>query len=46
MRLLILLPLLPMNADFAALKKERPLIRWAAQSARISDVDTPHSFSV
>ena len=33
---LILSPLLPKNADLAALKKDRPLMRWAAQSARIS----------
>src|SRR2546425_11014124 len=46
MRLLTLFPLLPKNAAFAAEKKERPLIRCAAHSARISDVGTPHTFSV
>ena len=30
----------------AARKKDRFLIRWAAQSARISEVGTPHTFSV
>ena len=30
----------------AARKNDRFLIRWAAQSARISDVGTPHTFSV
>ena len=39
-------PLLPKKADQAALKKDRFLIRWAAQSARISEVGTPHTFSV
>ena len=33
-------------AALAALKNDRPLIRWAAHSARISSVETPHSFSV
>ena len=33
-----LLSLLPKNADQAARKNDRFLIRWAAQSARISDV--------
>jgi len=45
-RLFTLLPLLPKNAAFAAEKNERPLIRCAAHSARISDVGTPHTFSV
>jgi hypothetical protein len=43
---LISLPLLPKNADLAALKNDSPLIRWAAHSARISSARTPHSFSV
>src|SRR5918999_5153870 len=43
---LILSPLLPKNADLAALKNDSPLIRWAAQSARISEVGTPQTFSV
>src|SRR5436190_21891524 len=46
MRLLTLLPLLPKNAAFAAEKKERPLMRCAAHSARISDAGTPHTFSL
>src|SRR5690348_11820831 len=46
MRLLTLFPLLPKNAAFAAEKKDSPLIRCAAHSARISDVGTPHTFSV
>ena len=46
MRLLTLLPLLPKNAAFAAEKNERPLIRCAAHSARISVVGTPQTFSV
>ena len=37
---------LPKNADQAARKNDRFLIRWAAQSARISDVGTPQTFSV
>ena len=41
-----LLPLLPKNAAFAAEKNESPLIRCAAHSARISEVGTPHTFSV
>ena len=41
-----LLSLLPKKADLAALKNDRFLIRWAAQSARISDVGTPQTFSV
>ena len=41
-----LLPLLPKNAAFAAEKNERPLIRCAAHSARISVVGTPQTFSV
>ena len=41
-----LLSLFPKNADQAARKNERFLIRWAAQSARISDVGTPQTFSV
>ena len=45
-RLVTLLSLLPKNADHAARKNDRFLIRWAAQSARISDVGTPHTFSV
>ncbi len=43
---LILLPLLPRKAAFAALKNDRPLMRWAAQSAPISSAGTPHTFSV
>ncbi len=43
---LILLPLLPKKAALAALKKDRPLIRWAAHSARSSVVGTPQTFSV
>ena len=35
---LILSPRLPKKAALAALKNDRPLIRWAAHSARISDV--------
>src|ERR1017187_4661848 len=46
MRLLTLLSLLPKNAAFAAEKNERPLIRCAAHSARISVVGTPQTFSV
>ena len=46
MRLLTLLPLLPKNAALAAEKNERPLIRCAAHSARISVVGTPQTFSV
>ena len=38
--------LLPKNAALAAEKNERPLMRWAAHSARISEVETPHTFSV
>ena len=38
--------LLPKKADLAALKNDRFLMRWAAQSARISDVGTPQTFSV
>jgi hypothetical protein len=45
-RLVTLLSRLPKKADLAALKKLRFLIRWAAQSARISDVGTPQTFSV
>ncbi len=41
-----MLPLLPKNAALAAEKNERPLIRCAAHSARISVVGTPQSFSV
>jgi hypothetical protein len=37
---------LPKKADLAAEKNDSPLMRWAAHSARISEVDTPHSFSV
>ena len=43
---LILLPLLPKNAAFAAEKNDSPLIRWAAHSARSSVVGTPQTFSV
>jgi hypothetical protein len=43
---LILLSLLPKKADFAAEKKDRPLMRWAAHSARSSVAGTPHTFSV
>jgi hypothetical protein len=43
---LILLPLLPRNAALAALKNDRPLMRWAAHSARISVAGTPQTFSV
>src|ERR1700755_1970548 len=43
---LILLPLLPTKACLAAAKNDRPLIRCAAHSERISEVDTPHTFSV
>ena len=39
-------PLLPKNAALAAEVKDRPLIRWAAHSARSSVVGTPHTFSV
>src|SRR5215210_6501059 len=46
MRLVTLLSLFPKNADQAARKKLRFLIRWAAQSARISEVGTPQTFSV
>ena len=46
MRLFTLLPLLPKNAAFAAEKNESPLMRCAAHSALISDVGTPHTFSV
>src|SRR5579884_3131491 len=46
MRLLILLPLLPKNAAFAAEKNERPLMRCAAHSARISDAGAPQTFSL
>ena len=46
MRLLTLFPLLPKNAALAAEKNDSPLMRWAAHSARISDVGTPHTFSV
>jgi hypothetical protein len=45
-RLVTLSSLLPKKADQAARKKERFLIRWAAQSARISEVGTPQTFSV
>jgi hypothetical protein len=38
--------LFPKNADLAALKNDRPLMRCAAQSERISVVGTPQSFSV
>ena len=43
---LILSPRLPKKAALAALKKDRPLMRWAAHSARISEVGTPQTFSV
>jgi hypothetical protein len=43
---LILLPLLPKKAAFAAAKNDSPLIRCAAHSARISVAFTPQSFSV
>jgi len=43
---LISLPLLPKNADLAAEVNDSPLIRCAANSARISDTGTPHSFSL
>jgi hypothetical protein len=43
---LILSPRLPKKAALAALKNDSPLIRWAAHSARISDVGTPQTFSV
>ena len=43
---LTLSPLLPKKAALAAEKKDRPLMRWAAHSARISVVGTPHTFSV
>src|SRR3954449_9057380 len=46
MRLLTLLSLFPKKAAFAAEKNERPLMRCAAHSARISLVGTPHTFSV
>src|SRR5918992_5243920 len=46
MRLVTLSSLLPKKADHAARKKDRFLIRWAAQSARISEVGTPQTFSV
>src|SRR3954469_7955561 len=46
MRLLTLFPLLPKNAAFAAEKNERPLIRCAAHSARISDAGAPQTFSL
>src|SRR3954465_710354 len=46
MRLVTLLSRLPKKDDLAALKKLRFLIRWAAQSARISEVGTPQTFSV
>jgi hypothetical protein len=35
-----------MKAALAADQKERPLIRWAAHSARSSVVGTPQTFSV
>ena len=41
-----MLPLLPKNAALAALKNDRPLIRWAAHSARTSVAGTPQTFSV
>ena len=42
----LMLSLLPKNAALAAEKKDRPLIRWAAHSARTSEAGTPHTFSV
>ena len=42
----LMLLLLPKKAALAALKNDSPLIRWAAHSARISEVGTPHTFSV
>ena len=41
-----LLPRLPKNAALAAEKKESPLMRCAAHSARISEAGTPHTFSL
>ena len=38
--------LLPKNAARAAEKNDRPLMRWAAHSARSSVHGTPHTFSV
>src|SRR5438067_388003 len=46
MRLLTLFPLLPKKAALAAEKNDRPLIRWAAHSARISEAGTPQTFSL
>ena len=43
---LILLPRLPKKAALAALEKQRPLMRWAAHSARSSVDLTPQTFSV
>jgi hypothetical protein len=46
MRLVTLSPRLPKKALQAARKKDRFLILCAAQSARISEVGTPQTFSV
>src|ERR1700712_5473831 len=46
MRLLTLFPRLPTNAALAAEKNDRPLMRCAAHSARISLGGTPQTFSL